>query len=92
MSYAQDGPLKNKLDYGKLLKKKRANLYTQASIKKYASIPKEALIRKAILADYIIQALKYVLNLLRPFSWIFVTNRKLKQVFDMLTDIVRMRE
>lgn len=88
--YAQKEPLKMKLDYKK--KKKKSNFYSKASINKYSQIPKEALIKKAILADYIIQALKYVVDLIRPFSWLFISNPRLKQVFNILSDIVKYRE
>jgi len=90
-SYAQKEPLKDNLDYVKKVKKKKAELYCQASIDKYSAMDKTALVKKAILADYIVQALRYVLDLLRPFSWLFSANRKLKQVFDMISELVRMR-
>lgn len=67
----------------------KESLYTKANIEKYSSLDKQALIKKAILADYIIRALKYIVELLRPYSWLFITRPKLRQIFDMVSELVR---
>ncbi len=65
------------------------NIYTKEAMKKYASMDRQALIKKAILADWIMWVVKKAFDLLSSFANWFSMDSRLSQAFNMIAEAIR---
>jgi hypothetical protein len=66
----------------------KPSIYTEENLKKYASLDKEALLKRAALADWVMGVVKKAFGLLSTFAGWFSSNSRLSQAFNMIAEAI----